>query len=95
MASYIGRRKFLATLGGWAPECAVIAPVSAAARSNRLRLYQRETSLEARQVFMAGPDDEQVEALTFLGGPVTHNGGGPLRVTASKNEGEKCTVGCT
>jgi hypothetical protein len=26
------------------------------------RLYQRETSLEMRQVFMAGPDHEQVEA---------------------------------
>jgi hypothetical protein len=30
----------------------------------------------ARQVFMAGPDDEQVEAPTLLRGTVTHNGGG-------------------
>jgi hypothetical protein len=43
------------------------------------RLYQRETSLEMRQRFIVGPDDEQVEAPTFLGGgPVTHNGGGPF-----------------
>jgi hypothetical protein len=32
------------------------------------RLHQRETSLGVRQVFMAGPDDEQVEAPTFLRG---------------------------
>jgi hypothetical protein len=32
------------------------------------RLCQRHTSLEVRQVFMAGPDDEQVEAPTSLGG---------------------------
>jgi hypothetical protein len=32
------------------------------------RLCQRETSLEMRQVFMAGPDDGQVDAPTFLGG---------------------------
>ena len=30
------------------------------------RLCRRETSLEVRQLFMAGPDDEQVEAPTFL-----------------------------
>ena len=41
------------------------------------RLYQRETSLEMRQRFIVGPDDEQVEAPTFLGGPLTHNGGAP------------------
>jgi hypothetical protein len=38
------------------------------------RLCQRHTSLEVRQVFMAGPDDEQVEAPTFLRGD-------PLRIT--------------
>ncbi len=38
----------------------------------------RETSLKTRQVFKAGPDDEQVEAPTSLGG-VTHNGGGRYR----------------
>jgi hypothetical protein len=38
------------------------------------RHYKRETSLEVRQLFMAGPDDEQVEAPTFLGGD-------PLRIT--------------
>src|SRR5438445_12042681 len=32
------------------------------------RLHQRETSLKTRQVFMAGPDDEQLEAPTFLRG---------------------------
>ena len=32
------------------------------------RRYQRETSLEMRQVFKAGLDDEQVEAPTFLQG---------------------------
>ena len=32
------------------------------------RLHQRETSLKMRQVFMAGPDDEQLEAPTFLRG---------------------------
>ena len=39
------------------------------------QLHQRETLLGVRQVFMAGPDDEQVEATTFLRRPVTHNGG--------------------
>jgi len=29
---------------------------------------QRETSLEMRQVFIAGPDDEHVEANHLLGG---------------------------
>jgi hypothetical protein len=38
------------------------------------RLCQRHTSLEVRQLFMAGPDDEQVEAPTFLRGD-------PLRIT--------------
>jgi hypothetical protein len=39
---------------------------------------------------MAGPDDEQVEVPTSLGG-VTHNGGGPLQVTGrQKKQGEKC-----
>jgi hypothetical protein len=38
------------------------------------RLCQRETSLEVRQLFMAGPDDEQVEAPTF-------SRGDPLRIT--------------
>jgi hypothetical protein len=40
------------------------------------RLYQRETSLAMRQVFMAGPDDEQVEAPTtfsYGGRAVTRN----------------------
>jgi hypothetical protein len=32
------------------------------------RLCQRETSLEVRQLFMAGPGDEQVEAPAFLRG---------------------------
>ena len=32
------------------------------------RLHQRETSLKTRQVFMAGPDDKQVEAPTLLRG---------------------------
>jgi hypothetical protein len=37
------------------------------------RLCQRHTSLEVRQLFMAGPDDEQVEAPTFLRGAVTRS----------------------
>jgi hypothetical protein len=49
------------------------------------RLRQRETSLKTRQVFMAGPDDKQVEAR----GAVTHNGGGPLPVTRPQKRGRK------
>jgi hypothetical protein len=49
------------------------------------RLHQRETSLKTRQVFMAGPDDKQVEAR----GAVTHNGGGPLPVTRPQKRGRK------
>jgi hypothetical protein len=44
------------------------------------RLCQRHTSLEVRQVFMAGPDDEQVEAPTFLRGD-------PLRITGGAEGG--------
>jgi hypothetical protein len=51
------------------------------------RLHQRETSLEVRQVFMAGPDDKQVEAPTFLRGPFTHNGG-ELRIMPNENDGD-------
>jgi hypothetical protein len=40
------------------------------------RLCQRHTSLEVRQVFMAGPDDEQVEAPTFLRGDLLRIRGG-------------------
>jgi hypothetical protein len=32
--------------------------------------------VEMRQLFMAEPGDEQVEAPTFLRGAVPHNGGG-------------------
>ncbi len=55
------------------------------------RLHQRETSLKTRQVFMAGPDDKQVEAR----GGVTHTEGAVTRHATSKNEGEKCMVRCT
>jgi hypothetical protein len=46
---------------------------------------QRETSLEGRQVFMARPGDEQVEAPTSYGGPLHITGG-------QKSEGEKCPL---
>jgi hypothetical protein len=45
----------------------------------------RETWLKTRQVLMAGPDDKQVEAR----GAVTHNGGGPLRITSGQKRGAK------
>jgi hypothetical protein len=57
-------------------------------------LFQREASFEMRQRFIVGPD-EQVEAPTVLRGPLRITEGAVTGNGASKNEGEKCTVGCT
>ena len=51
-------------------------------------LCQRHTSWQ-----FGSPDDEQVEAPTFLS--VTYNGRAVTGNGTSKNQGEKCTVRCT
>jgi hypothetical protein len=53
------------------------------------RLCQRHTSLEVRQLFMAGPDDEQVEAPTFLRGDPLRITEGPLRITRPQKRGRR------
>jgi len=57
------------------------------------RLCRRETSLEVRQLFMAGPDDEQVEATTFLrGDPLRITKGGVTRNASSKTRAKNARL---